>query len=267
MAVQAEEVERRVRRGCARRRLGGVRRARTPNFWSSCAVARNSWVSACTPLLTRRRTALHARRRALRRSRRAARSRSRCRSRSSRRRPSTARSISATRLVVAVESEPRGIRARGERDGELAAACRRRRARPSSVTQRTTSRRRGTPCRRSTRAPARRADGPRRPRNAPRRVARVPADVVLVDDVEGRAEALARARSAGTPPTRRTPCVVAVAPARATPAAARAFASAGTRSHAGAGAVDATGNLTGRWTRLITRTASEPGSVPEASVQ
>src|SRR6218665_498217 len=34
-----------------------ARSSGTPNFWSSWAVARNSWVDACTPLLTRNRTA------------------------------------------------------------------------------------------------------------------------------------------------------------------------------------------------------------------
>jgi hypothetical protein len=33
-----------------------ARSRETPNFWSSCAVARNSCVDACTPELTRRRT-------------------------------------------------------------------------------------------------------------------------------------------------------------------------------------------------------------------
>jgi hypothetical protein len=47
-------------RGCGRRPRASDRAK--PNFWSSCAVARKSWVSACTPLLTRTSTACAHRR-------------------------------------------------------------------------------------------------------------------------------------------------------------------------------------------------------------
>ena len=44
--------------GCARMRATRVAASASgmPNFWSSRAVARYSWVDACTPLLMRRRT-------------------------------------------------------------------------------------------------------------------------------------------------------------------------------------------------------------------
>ena len=55
VAVQPAQVERRAAPATAPHRLGGLRRRRgeKPNFWSSCAVAMNSWVCASTPTVTR----------------------------------------------------------------------------------------------------------------------------------------------------------------------------------------------------------------------
>ena len=74
-----------------------------PNFWSSCAVAMNSWVCASTPTVTRTRTRCRTPRSTP--SRRAARSRVASRPRRARpRRP--ARPKLGHRLVVAVQEHP-----------------------------------------------------------------------------------------------------------------------------------------------------------------
>ena len=158
------------RRNSQRRRASGSRRRRPgasasgmPNFWSSRAVARYSWVDACTPLLTRRRT------RCTRPWRRAA---------SATRSISIALSITIVptpdahgtvelgeALVVAVQPEPGGLDPRGERDGELSPAAHvDAEARPRSSSGR--PRWRGTPCPRS--RPARSS----RPRRTRRRTPR-----------------------------------------------------------------------------------------------
>ena len=77
----------------------GPRASGMPNFWSSRAVARYSWVEACTPLLIAQ-PHRAAPGRARRRHRRRGRSRRRCRERSRPRRHATARSISARLLLL-----------------------------------------------------------------------------------------------------------------------------------------------------------------------
>ena len=81
--VQAEEPQR-MAPGSAPR-TSGASASGMPNFWSSRAVARYSWVDACTPLLMRSRTGWMRPWRAP--PRQPGRSRRRCRGRSPRRRP------------------------------------------------------------------------------------------------------------------------------------------------------------------------------------
>ena len=104
-------------------------------------------------------------------------------------------------LVVAVEAEARGVGARGEGDGELAAGAdvdgEALLGHPADDLGAT-----GTPCRRSRRAPARRAARPR-PEGV-EGARRVRAHLVLVDHVERRAESLAQ-RGGGDAAMRRTP--------------------------------------------------------------
>ncbi len=92
-----------------------------PNFWSSWAVARKSWVSACTPLLTRTSTCWVAPPRSA-----IAMSRSSSTSLSITIEPmptATAFSSSTTLLLLPWKPEPRGIGSCGEGDGELAAGA------------------------------------------------------------------------------------------------------------------------------------------------
>ena len=78
-----------------------------PNFWSSCAVAMNSWVCASTPTVTRIITGYRAPRAVARQARPAARSRRRSRRRWRRHRPHR-RARARRRLVDAVQRDPLG---------------------------------------------------------------------------------------------------------------------------------------------------------------
>ncbi len=114
---------RRSSEACERMRVPSstARSRETPNFWSSWAVARNSCVEACTPLFTRSRTRCTRPARAA-----ASATRSISISLSMMIAPTpaaTARSISATDLLLPWNPMPRGFGARGERDGELAAGA------------------------------------------------------------------------------------------------------------------------------------------------
>ena len=146
-----------------------------PNFWSSCAVAMNSWVCASTPTVTRTST-----RGRTPRSRASAVSRSISSNESTMIRPtpaSSARASSDDRLVVAVEADPLRRHPGGQRDGQLAAGADveeqallgDRSGRPPCT---------GTPCPRSRR---------RRRRRPPRNVAAAGPQVVLVEHVGRRA--------------------------------------------------------------------------------
>ena len=93
-----------------------------PNFWSSCAVAMNSWVCASTPT----RHAHHDRApdaAARRRSRPAARS-PRASPRTIRPTPASTRALQlGDGLVVAVEGDPLGRESGAQRDGQFAAGA------------------------------------------------------------------------------------------------------------------------------------------------
>ena len=124
--------QRRLRQHPARRRRPPRPSAsEKPNFWSSCAVAMYSWVCASTPTVTR--TITCGRGVALRGQRwPAARSR-RWESTTIRPTPaSSARRSSASRLVVAVEPDPRRVEAGPQRDAPARRRCTRRGRSPSS---------------------------------------------------------------------------------------------------------------------------------------
>ena len=144
-----------------------------PNFWSSCAVAMYSWVCASTP----GGHPDHAPAAARRARRRSAASRAISSKESTMIRPTPASTRprqlgDATCCCRGSRSAPGGKPA-AQRDGELAAACRRRGRGPP---RRPSGRRscRGRPCRRSRR---------RRPANASRNARGAGAEVVLVQHV------------------------------------------------------------------------------------
>ena len=135
-----------------------------PNFWSSCAVAMNSWVCASTPTVTRTSTSRPGRRC----RRRAAASRSISSNESTTIRPTPASSGGVElgdRLVVAVQHDALRREARAQRHRQLAAGARRRaRALPRRPSGRPSSS--GTPCPRSRRRRPRER-GPRSRGTAP----------------------------------------------------------------------------------------------------
>ena len=257
VAVQAEEVERGVRAD-ARRRARRRRSRETPNFWSSCAVARNSWVEACTPLLTRRRTRCT---RPARAAASATRSISISLSMTIAPTPaSTARSISATDLLLPWKPMRAGSTPAASATAS-SPPLHTSTARPASVTQRTIALReerlagvvdrhgRADGCRgrlergadARARGPARR---PRRPRRAACRTAR-------------RARWRRRRRRPGGRRRRG-------ARARARPAGRVRWRRRARVSHPGYGCGGCHGETSRDGTSAGSLAASEPGSVPEA---
>ena len=163
-----------------------------PNFWSSWAVAMNSWVCASTPTVTR--TSTRGRTPALaRRARPAGRSRRTSRRRSGRRRRRAPRRSSAHRLVVAVQarSAPAGIPA-AQRDRQLAAGA--------DVEAAGPPRRRPADDRRAQERLAGVVDVARR-RTPSREVPAAGPEVGLVEDVRPGCRTRRRASRTSTPPT------------------------------------------------------------------
>ena len=214
--------------------IAGASASVKPNFWSSWAVARKSWVSACTPLLTRTSTAWVAPARSTIVGE-PVESRSRCRSRSSRCRPRPRCSSSATLLLLpwnprragsapaarATASSPPDADVDGEALVGDPAHDLGAQERLAGVVD--------------ARLHAVRLD---RRAECGQGAAGVLAHLVLVDDVQRRAELVAQLRAPRRPAIHRTPSSSRSADAGHTPSAS-AFASAGGRSQSGASEVEA----------------------------